>query len=145
MTFMENGTTRFDRGPTSRRGDSCSSYFAAVPKWTQACLADRLRPTCRSRTRRPLAFDRKRRFRVAEQEESCSAGDEVSVGAPDDVSCARIEAFCHGRFECRRPHNHGTKAAHSREVIDDLVTRGWCAFLKGHLMFWVDDWYEANL
>jgi len=34
---------------------------------------------------------------------------------------------------------------HSREVIDDLVTRGWCAFLKGHLMFWVDDWYEANL
>jgi hypothetical protein len=25
------------------------------------------------------------------------------------------------------------------------MARRWCAFLKGHLLFWVDDWYYANL
>ena len=65
--------------------------------------------------------------------------------ASDDLSRARVEAFCHGRFECRCPPDHGTETGHSREVIDDLVARRWCAFLKGHLLLCVDDWYDANL
>jgi integrase/recombinase XerD len=32
MTSTENGTIRSGRAPTSRHADSCSSYFAAVPK-----------------------------------------------------------------------------------------------------------------
>ena len=32
MPFMENGIIQSGRGLTSRHGDSCSSYFAAVPK-----------------------------------------------------------------------------------------------------------------
>ena len=67
------------------------------------------------------------------------------MGASDNLSRSLVQTLCDHRFERGRPPNHGTKATHSGKVVDDLVARRRCALSKGHLLFWVNDWYYANL
>src|SRR3990172_155365 len=98
-----------------------------------------------SGARRAFTLNREGRLRVAEQKKCCGSRHKVLSCATDDFASAGVGSFRDGSSKVGRPPDHGTKAARSWQIVDDLVARRGYALPQGHLLVWVDDCYDANL